>query len=47
MEALEVLHTHLMEECPYTHGKRLQAVMDVACALQRSQNLTLTSMGKG
>jgi len=47
MEALDLLHTHLIEECPYVHGKRLQAVMDVACALQRSQNLTLTSMGKG
>ena len=47
MEAFDILHTHLMEECPYIHGKRLQAVMDVAFALQRSKNLTLTSMGKG
>jgi hypothetical protein len=47
MEGNELLHTHLIEECPYIHGKRLQAVIDVACALQRSQNLTLTSMGKG
>ena len=46
MEVIDLLHTHLMEECPYIHGRRLQSVMDVACALQRSQNLTLTSMGK-
>lgn len=47
METIDLLHTHLMKECPYIHGKRLQAVMDVACALQKKQNLTLTSMGKG
>lgn len=33
MEAIDILHTHLMEECPFIHGKRLQAVMDVACSL--------------
>jgi len=47
MEALDLLHTHLMEECPFIHGKRLQAVMDVACSLQRKQNLSLTAIGKG
>ncbi|WP_058524076.1 IS4 family transposase [Legionella birminghamensis] len=47
MEAIDILHTHLMEECPFIHGKRLQAVMDVACSLQKKQNLSLTAIGKG
>jgi len=36
-----------MEECPFIHGARLQAVMDVACSLQKKQNLSLTAIGKG
>jgi len=36
-----------MEECPYIHSKRLQALMDVACGLQKRQKLTLTEMGRG
>ncbi len=47
MEAIDLLHTHLMEECPFIHGKRLQALMDVACSLQKKQNLSLTAIGKG
>lgn len=47
MEVIDLLHDHLMEECSFIHGKRLQAVMDVACAIQKKQNLSLTSMGKG
>lgn len=47
MESINLLHTHLMEECPFIHGKRLQAVMDVACSLQKKQNLSLTALGKG
>lgn len=47
METIDILHTHLMDECPFIHGKRLQAVMDVACSLQKKQNLSLTAIGKG
>jgi hypothetical protein len=47
MEPIDLLHTHLMDECPFIHGKRLQAVMDVVCSLQKKQNLSLTSIGKG
>ncbi|HAT9776961.1 TPA: IS4 family transposase [Legionella pneumophila subsp. pneumophila] len=47
MEANDLLHIHLMEECPYIHSKRLQALMDVACGLQKRQKLTLTEMGRG
>lgn len=47
MEAIDLLHRHLMEECPYIHSKRLQALMDVACGLQKRQKLTLTEMGRG
>lgn len=47
MEAIDLLHRHLMEECPYIHSKRLQAVIDVACGLQKRQKLTLTEMGRG
>ncbi len=47
MTTIDLLHTHLMEECPFIHGKRLQAVMDVACSLQKKQDLSLTSIGKG
>lgn len=37
MEPIDILHTHLMEECPLIHGKYLQAVMDMACSLQKSK----------
>lgn len=47
MEAIDILHNHLMDECPFIHGKRLQAVIDVACSLQKKQNLSLTAIGKG
>ncbi|WP_082650297.1 IS4 family transposase [Legionella moravica] len=47
MEPIDLLHDHLMEECPFIHGKRLQALMDVACSLQKKQNLSLTAIGKG
>ena len=47
MDASDILHTHLVEECPFIHGKRLQAVMDVACSIQKKQNLSLTAIGKG
>lgn len=47
MEPIDLLHTHLIEECPFIHGKRLQAVIDVACSLQKKQNLSLTAIGKG
>lgn len=47
METIDILHSYLMDECPFIHGKRLQAVMDVACSLQKKQNLSLTAIGKG
>lgn len=47
METIDILHSHFMDECPFIHGKRLQAVMDVACSLQKKQNLSLTAIGKG
>lgn len=47
MEPIDILHAHLMEECPFIHGRRLQAIMDVACSLQKKQNLSLTAIGKG
>lgn len=47
MEVINLLQNHLIEECPFIHGKRLQALMDVACGLQKKQTLTLTAMGRG
>jgi hypothetical protein len=47
MDVINLLQDHLIEECPYIHGKRLQALMDVACGLQKKRALTLTAMGRG
>lgn len=41
-----LLYAHLSETCPTIHASRLQAVMDVALSLQKSQSLALTQMGR-
>jgi hypothetical protein len=46
MLANDLLHYHLIEECPEIHSTRLQSLMDVAGALQKSKNLSLTAMGR-
>jgi hypothetical protein len=46
MTEMTLLHTHLNEYCPEIHSSRLQSVMDVATALQSSQNLSLTAIGR-
>lgn len=46
MIANKLIHEHLNQECPNIHSSRLQAIMDVACALQKSRNLALTSIGR-
>lgn len=46
MTAITLLHEHLNQYCPQIHSSRLQAVMDVATALQSSQNLSLTAIGR-
>lgn len=40
------IYKHLSEACPDMHAARLHAVMDVAKSLEKSQSLTLTSMGR-
>ena len=46
MKVHSLLHQHFAETCPDIHSSRLQAVMDVAFALQKSQSLSLTQMGR-
>ena len=41
-----ILQSHLSLSCPGIHSTRLQAVLDVATALQKSRNLSLTAMGR-
>ena len=47
MSVIELLQEHLSVSCPEIHNSRLQAVFDVARGLQKSQNLSLTSIGRG
>ncbi len=47
MMASELLQSYLEEVCPEIHAARLQALMDVADGLQKSNNLSLTAMGRG
>lgn len=42
----ELLFFHLEEVCPEIHVKRLQAVMDVATGVQRSQQLSIAGIGR-
>lgn len=41
-----LLHNHLQDSCPDIHSTRLQAVMDVAAGLTRSQELSISSIGR-
>lgn len=41
-----LLFEALSSSCPFIHENRLNAVMDVACALRDSQNLSLSAMGR-
>lgn len=46
MFATQLLFDELESICPDIHETRLEALLDVASALQRSQNLSLSAMGK-
>ena len=46
MSVNAILQEHLSVSCPYIHSTRLQAIMDVATGLQKSQNLSLTAIGR-
>lgn len=46
MKAFHLLESHLFDVCPDIHTTRLHAVFDVATALQKSQNLSLTAIGR-
>ena len=46
MTPLSLIENHLCEVCPDVHSTRLQAIFDVASALQKSQNLSLTAIGR-
>lgn len=46
MFANQLLYDALKSACPEIHAARLEALLDVAEALQKSQNLTLSAMGK-
>lgn len=46
MFATHLLHDELESTCPGIHAKRLESLLDVASALQYSQNLSLSAMGK-
>lgn len=42
----KLLQEHLSETCPEIHYSRLKAIMDVAYGLQKSNNLSLTAIGR-
>src|SRR5579864_3384211 len=46
MSINDILHIHLEGCCPDIHVTRLQAVMDVATGLQRSNNFSISAIGK-
>lgn len=46
MEINKILHSHLRRECESIYSTRLDAVMEVAQALQKSNDLSLTRMGR-
>lgn len=46
MNANTLLHNHFINFCPDIHAIRLQSIMDVASGLQKSQNLSMASMGR-
>ncbi len=46
MNIANYIHSHLRKSCPFIYATRLDAVMKVACALQKSNDLSLTAMGR-
>src|SRR5437762_3630279 len=46
MTPSNLLHTYIAEDCPSIHAARLQSVMEVASALQKSQNLSMAAIGR-
>jgi hypothetical protein len=42
----DLLHDAMESACPSVHASRLDAILDVADALQQSRNLSLSAMGK-
>jgi hypothetical protein len=46
MNQIEEIQQCLKQECPYIHNSRLQALMDVACALQKSKKMSLSEIGR-
>lgn len=46
MSVSKLVQEHLASFCPEIHNQRLQALMDVAMALQKSKNLSLTALGR-
>lgn len=46
MSVEALLKEHLSISCPHIHSTRLQSVIDVATGLQKSQNLSLTAIGR-
>ena len=46
MLADDLLFEHLSVSCPHIHKSRMQAVLDVATGLKKSNNLNLTAIGR-
>ena len=46
MSVQEIIHEQLSVSCPNMHRNRLQSVIDVATGLQKSQNLSITAIGR-
>lgn len=46
MSINKLIHQYLRKECPEIYETRLDALMDVAVALQKSNDLSLTRMGR-
>jgi hypothetical protein len=46
MSVNQLLHKHLSNVCTGVHSTRLQSIMDVSYGLQKSQNVSLTAMGR-
>jgi hypothetical protein len=46
MHQIEEIQKCLKQECPHIHHSRLQALMDVACALQKSKKMSLSEIGR-
>ena len=46
MSSDDFLFGHLSVSCPHIHKTRMQAVLDVATGLKKSNNLNLTAIGR-